>query len=241
MENLWPWLLGAALVLLAAVLGGLLLPRLRKPASAPRKPDIPGTEPKEEMAEEISPIAHPVRREGEDLFIPHRYGVDRMVVLAKDPYWLHAYWEVSATKYQEFVNRHGHEAWNTSHQVIRVYDITGLDEESPFAAHSYQQIFLDPFADNWFIEVGQPDSSFFLELGRLLPDGRYVKLLTSNRVSTPRASVSQRIDEEWMWIEGIYKIIGRVPHGNSSELLVTKKELEGGIKPLGISSPGFKQ
>ncbi|SHF08340.1 DUF4912 domain-containing protein [Desulforamulus putei] len=238
MDNLWLWLLGAAALV---VLGVALLPRLSKPASAPRKLDIPRIEPKEEMAEEISPTAQPVRREAEDLFIPHHYGVDRLVVLAKDPHWLYAYWEISSNKYQKFVHRYGEEAWHASRPVLRVYDITGLAEESPLTAHSHQEIFLDPFADNWFIEVGQPDRSFFLELGRLLPDGRYIKLLTSNRVTTPRDSVSQRIDEEWMWIEGIYKMLHRVPYGSGSEALAGKNDFAGAIKPLGISSPGFKQ
>ncbi|MCL5290844.1 MAG: DUF4912 domain-containing protein [Bacillota bacterium] len=237
MENLWPWLLGIAVLL---TLAAVLLPRLPKLASAPKKLEVKSRERKEEIAEEISPVTHPVKKCEEDLFIPHHYGVDRLVVMAKDPYWLHAYWEVSATKYHDFVQQYGQADWQTSHQVLRVYDVTGLHEESSLKSHSCQEIILKPFADNWFIEVGQPDRSFFLELGRLLPDGRYVKLLISNRVTTPRASVSQRMDEEWMWIEGIYQMMQRVPHGNSSEMLVGKNDFEGGIKPLGISSPGFK-
>lgn len=233
MDNLWPWFL-VVVALIVVVL--LALPVLRR--SAPKKLEILKTE-QEEFAEEITPTVLPKRTGAdEDIFIPHNYGVDRLVLSVKDPNWLHAYWEISATKHEEFISQHGTEAWHSSRPVIRVYDISDLKEEVTILYHSFKEVYIDPWADNWFIEVGQPDRTFFVELGRLLVDGNFISLLRSNLVTTPRASVSNRFDEEWMWIGELYQSIGRISYGLSSEVLVEKHIVEG--IPLGISSPGFE-
>lgn len=217
MDNFWILLL----VLLAlAALVFFLLPRFDKTADVPKKPELPQRNREEEFAQEISPDIpqinrpEPVFQIEEDPFIPHYYGVNRLVAMAKDPHWLYVYWEVNTGKIKEFIHLYGEEAWQTSRQVLRVYDITGMAKDDPC---SWQEITLDPFADNWFVEVGQPERSFFLELGRVLADGRYVKLLTSNIVSTPRASISERMDEQWLGIEELYS--KSVPYGFSSTML----------------------
>jgi hypothetical protein len=208
------------LVLLAlAAFIFFLLPRFDNIANVLKKLELPKRNREEEFAQEISPDIPPIKRAkpashiDEDPFIPHYYGVNRLVAVAKDPDWLYAYWEVNNEKIKEFINSYGEEAWHNSSQVLRVYNITGVAQDD-LRNSSWQEITLDPFADNRFVKVGQPESSFFLELGRVLPDGRYVKLLTSNTVSTPRASISERMDEQWLGIEEIYGKY-RIPHGFS--------------------------
>ncbi|GAB6157946.1 hypothetical protein JCM39194_11460 [Desulfotomaculum varum] len=224
MDSFWYWLLGAAaLVVLAAV----LWPKLAQPVRLSRKPDVK-QRPMEEMATEIFPAIQQAKAGESEFNLPRHYGTDRLVALSKDPNWLYAYWEISADQYESFVRRYGEAAWCAARPVLRVYDITGLPEDSPLTAHTAhccREILIDPYADNWFIEIGQPNRSFYLELGRLLPDGRYIKLLTSNRVSMPGNSISSKIDEEWMWIEGIYKMMQQVPCGSGSEGLAIKPDL----------------
>jgi len=72
----------------------------------------------------------------------------------------------------------------------------------------------------------------------MFPDGRFVTLLRSNIVTTPRASLSDRLDEEWMWIEGLYRSIERIKYGTSSPLIIEELSIRRGALPLGISSPG---
>lgn len=240
MEDLGPWvLILVVLALMAAVLRPMYW---QKPA---RKLDMP--KPEEEYAEEMTleiPVPQRKKIEGEDPYIPHCYGVDRLVLSVKDPQWLYAYWEISATKQEEFIQRYGQETWQTSRPAMRVYDITGMEKETYKDGHSFREFILDPWADNWFIEVGQPDRSFYAELGRMLADGIFIPLLRSNIVTTPRASVSDRLDEEWMWIEELYQAMGRkVTYGLSSAVLVEEHIIEGISEtiPLGISSPGFEK
>ncbi|MEW6171663.1 MAG: DUF4912 domain-containing protein [Bacillota bacterium] len=170
--------------------------------------------------------------------LPRRYGRDQMALLARDPYWLFAYWEISATKQEEFSSRYGPEAWHTSRPVLRLYDITGVDFKGN-NANTYVDIAVNEEADNWYMEVGQPNRSFCVDLGRILSTGQFVTLLRSNIAHTPRASLSERFDEEWMWLEGVYRSLLRYHFGLSSPLLLEEISARMGKEfiPVGISSP----
>jgi len=205
-----------------------------QPVKAPPRPVF-----NEEMAAELTvpvplpkPAAPPAPPD-----LPAAYGLDRLVLLVRDPYWLYAYWEITATKQEEFANTYGPAAWTASRPVLRVYDVTGVDFNGR-NANSFLDISISEQADNWHIPVGQPNRSFCLDLGRLFPDGRFVTLLRSNVVTTPRADLSECLDEEWMWIEGLYRTY-RPQFGLSSPLVLAELGAGARALPLGISSPGF--
>jgi hypothetical protein len=170
--------------------------------------------------------------------LPDKYGVERLVLMVRDPYWLYAYWEISATRQDEFQTRFGSGSWQSSRATLRLYDVTGVTFNGN-NANSFIDIPVSDEVDNWHIHVGTPDRELCLELGRILPDGRFITLLRSNTVYTPRASLSDRLDEEWMWIEGIYRQFGIRRMLGSSPMLVEEFEGGAGIVPLGISSPEF--
>lgn len=229
----------AALILMAV--GLFVFFRPKKPALEKiplKKP--PG---REEFAKEIVPQAEklktPIERTPELHELPSCYGVDRLVLMARDPYWLYAYWEISATKQEEFKNNYGSQAWGSSRPVLRVYDITGVDFNGE-NANSYMDISVSESADNWHINVGSPDRTFCVDLGRVFPNGHFVTILRSNVVTTPRASLSDVFDEEWMWIEGIYRSITR-QIGVSSPILIEELEKRMGALPVNVFSPGFNE
>jgi hypothetical protein len=228
--NFFLWLLLALIVVL--VVGVFLWPSLRQRAAKNRAPvTIPRRQYLEEIAEEISiPALEQPRQTFPELPLPGCYGVDRLVLLARDPNWLYAYWEISATRQVEFATHYGPEAWSSTRPVLRVYDITGVDFNGNNAL-SYIDIHLVEETDSWHIEVSRPDHTFCVELGRMFNDGRFITLLRSNVVNTPRASLSHRFDEEWIWIEGIYQSTGRLQHGLSSAVLAEQPA-------AGVSSPG---
>ena len=183
----------------------------------------------------------PTARPGQvyqDPQLPHRYGVDRLALLARDPHWLYAYWEITATKQEEFNTSYGLAAWNSTHPVLRVYDVTGVDFNGS-NARGFVDIHVGEHVDNWHIKVGEPDRSFCVDLGRMFQDGRFVTLLRSNTVTTPRASLSDRLDEEWMWIEGLYRSLGRFQYGTSSPLIIEELAVKAGKLPLEVTSPGI--
>lgn len=138
---------------------------------------------------------------GEEL--PARYGTDEIVALVKDPYWLHAYWEVTAAKQQEISQMFGPQVWEESRPVIRVYDVTEVEDFDGTNA-PYVDVEIDEQANNWYLYLGQPNRSFHLELGRLLPGGQFIRLARSNRVTLPNNAPSALIDPLWPPLEELW-------------------------------------
>jgi hypothetical protein len=88
--------------------------------------------------------------------------------------------------------------------VLRVYDVTDVIFDGS-NAHKYYDIEVAGGARNWYIHVGEPNRSFCVDIGFLTSRGGFRAIVRSNTVRTPRAGVSEVIDEEWMGIEEIYE------------------------------------
>lgn len=168
--------------------------------------------------------------------LPQSYGIDRLILLVKDPYWLYAFWEITASKLEEFTTSYG-DLWNNSNSIMRVYDVTGVDFNGN-NAQSFFDIIINDYTDNWHIKVGNANRTYCIDLGRLLPNGNFISILRSNSVTTPRDTLSDNMDEEWMWIEGIYRTV-RHQTGVSSLMIVNEINDRMENNPLGFSSPGF--
>ncbi len=125
-----------------------------------------------------------------DYVLPERYGMDRLVLMARDPRWLYAYWEMASDRYQELRSRRLDE-WGLSRPVLRLYD---LSEESP--VHRVVDVELQDDAENWYVRLNRPRHRFVAEIGRIFPDG-FVPLLRSNEVQLPPDLPSMEISEEW--------------------------------------------
>ncbi|OAT85442.1 DUF4912 domain-containing protein [Desulfotomaculum copahuensis] len=222
---------------LAAALLVIFLRPFRRPAGMAK---TAGPAFNEEMAAELAvPPPPPAKKPAVPaLELPAAYGLDRLVLLVRDPYWLYAYWEITATKQEEFDRTYGVSAWQATRPVLRVYDVTGIEFNGQ-NANSYIDININEQADNWHIPAGRPNRSFCLDLGRRFPDGRFVTLLRSNLVTTPRDDLSECLDEQWMWIEGLYRTY-RPQYGISSPLILEEMGAGAGVLPLGISSPGWR-
>lgn len=229
------WAIAVGLALLT--LGVFLWPRLgiqRKP----RPEQNAGGELGMELAEEIIvPPYYPDQPRDAREYIPEppvQYGRDRLILLARDPNWLYAYWEVSATT-QENLRQELGTTVEDSRPVLRLYDVTGVDFNGT-NANSYVDIPIDEHADNWHLEVSRPNRVFCVDLGRILPGGRFITVLRSNTVQTPRAGISDCLDEEWMWLEGVYRSFTRYQGGASSPVLI-EEHRRMDLFPEGISSP----
>ncbi|MGI9952420.1 DUF4912 domain-containing protein [Moorellaceae bacterium AZ2] len=138
--------------------------------------------------------------------LPGKYGKDQIVLLVKDPYWLYAYWEITGDKREEFERLYGTGSWEDSQPVLRVYDLT--HNAYDFLHAPYFEIAITDFADNWYIHVGKPSSTFCVDLGRLHPRHGFVVLARSNIVTTPADRPSQVIDPLWPPLEACWKAAG---------------------------------
>jgi hypothetical protein len=138
--------------------------------------------------------------------ISNQYGDNKIVLLVRDPWWLFAYWEVTAQREEEVRREIEHANLKKEKTVLRVYDTTGTNPEK---ANAYFDIELNFFADQWYIDVGSPNRDWVVDIGIRTTQGRFFTLARSNRVRTPRFGPSDVLDEEWMLPEDItLKIFG---------------------------------
>jgi hypothetical protein len=151
--------------------------------------------------------------------LPAGYGKDRINVLVRDPYWLHAYWELTRHAIQRAEAALGQE-WHTSKPILRLLDVTSNDITNT-SESTVRDIDIHGGCNNWYIDVANPPRSFRVDIGYLARSGRFYVLARSNVVHTPRAGVSDVIDENWADIdpkkaERIYAMSGGFDPGASS-------------------------
>jgi hypothetical protein len=131
--------------------------------------------------------------------LPTAYGKDRIVVMVRDPYWLHCYWELTRQAVQRAEAALGQE-WHTAKPILRVLDVTSHDVTSTSEA-AVRDIDIHGGCNNWYVDVASPPRTFRIDIGYLTRSGRFYVLARSNSVSTPRAGVSDVLDENWADID----------------------------------------
>ncbi len=139
-----------------------------------------------------------------------RYDQTKFTAMVRDPFWLYTYWDIAATHQNELRECHGLD--ENGNYVIRVHDIT---EDINVIDH--YDIPINVLAREWYIHVGAPNRKFVLELGAMV-NGSFVLIAQSNMVKTPRDTVSDKIDPDWMLVDGLHsKLYGHIgPSGPSS-------------------------
>ena len=174
--------------------------------------------------------------------LPERYGGSFIVLLARDPWWLHSFWEVSPDRLGEAAAHFG-DRWERTRSVLRVYDVTAVDF-SGANAHASFDIDLTGNASSWYIHVGNPNRSWIVDIGRVSAENDFFVLARSNVAATPRDGMSSVLDEEWMEVdefyEKMYALSGGLEVGRSSAELVSEmhRRLQAGAASGMVSSFG---
>jgi hypothetical protein len=128
--------------------------------------------------------------------LPSSYGQDKIVLQARDPWWIHSYWELTSNTIER-LKQELKEVFYQSRRVLRVYDVSHISFDGK-NAHRYFDIEIDDQATNWYIDTGGPGRSWCVDFGLKLPDGRFITIMRSNTVHTPLDGPSWITDEEWM-------------------------------------------
>lgn len=127
--------------------------------------------------------------------LPGGYGKDRIVCMVRDPYWLHTYWELTRQAVRRAEAALAQE-WHGAKPVLRVLDVSSSDTTSGTES-IIRDIAIHGGVNNWYIEVQNPPKSYRVDIGYLSRSGQFYVLARSNVVSTPRAGISDVIDENW--------------------------------------------
>ncbi len=132
--------------------------------------------------------------------LPHGYGKDRIVCMVRDPYWLHCYWEITRQAIQRAEAALA-QAWHGAKPILRLLDIATGDTTNT-SESVLRDIEIHGGANNWYVEVQNPPRTYRVDIGYLSRGGQFYVLARSNIVSTPRAGMSDVIDENWADLDG---------------------------------------
>ena len=137
-------------------------------------------------------------------------GKDRMILMVRDPYWLHAHWDIT----RQSVDRAKAslaENWHTVKPILRLLKMD--DSGTTSNAESIDRdMEIHGGVRNWYIEVNSPPSRFRMLMGYLTVNNRFYELARSNTVITPVPGGKEASDDHWADIatdaEHIYSMSG---------------------------------
>jgi hypothetical protein len=143
--------------------------------------------------------------------LEHACVKDRIVVVARDPYWLHTYWELSRSTLARAQAALGQD-WHAAKPLLRLMDVTSEDTTSASERH-IRDIEIHGGVNNWFIDVQSPPRSYRIDIGYLARRGKFFVLARSNVVTTPKAGTSDIFDEGWSNVQEQFQRLYRQSGG----------------------------
>jgi len=127
--------------------------------------------------------------------LPGGYGKSRIVMMPRDPEWSYVYWDVP-NEHKEELRRQGGQQL-----VLRLYDITNLDDREMQYPNSVQEYPVDELAREWYVPIPNSDRDYFCEIGYRCPDGSWLSLAQSASVHTPPVYPSDWIEDHFIEVD----------------------------------------
>lgn len=140
---------------------------------------------------------------------------DRVVLMVRDPYWLHVVWHVTRTtvmRAQAAMAEH----WHTARPVLRLLEVDAGPTTST-AEKIVREIEIHGGVQNWYVDAPNPPHSYRVELGYRSASGKFFTIARSNMVTTPAPGSSDSIDENWTDVAKDYEKIYALSGGYSEE------------------------
>ena len=138
---------------------------------------------------------------------------DRLVVMVRDPYWLHAYWELSRKSLRRVQVALG-QYWHGARPILRMYEVL-RDGTTTAIRRPVRDVEIHGGVNNWYLDVHSPPKTYQLDIGYLVPGGRFFCLARSNVVSTPPAAAADTFDKNWSDVAKDYDRIFALSGGYS--------------------------
>jgi hypothetical protein len=143
---------------------------------------------------------------------------DRIVVMVRDPYWLHACWEITRQSVERAEAAMSQD-WHMARPVLRVLEVSDGGNMSSSERVS-SEIDIHGGVSNWYVHVDGAPKSYRLEIG-YMGSGKFYSLARSNVVSTPEPGGSDALDENWTDVAQNFDKIyaqsgGYAPEGSTS-------------------------
>jgi uncharacterized protein len=120
---------------------------------------------------------------------------DRLILMVRDPYWLHAYWELTRRSIERARSSLG-QYWHGAQPVLKLCEVTRTGTTST-SRRTVRVIPVHGGVCNWYIDVQDPPKSFQVEIGYRASEDKFFCLTRSNVVTTPRAGSGDAFDHNW--------------------------------------------
>ncbi len=161
-----------------------------------------------------APVTPPAFFQAPQGDLPAGYGDHFIYLMICAPYQIYAYWEIAQHRETDALQQLG-AGWDKVRSILRIYNLSRDPRGGIFF-----DVELSGDADSWFLDA-EPDQSYVVEIGLRHEDGRFIALARSNEVTTPRTSMSDVLDEEWMSVDfdRMYALSGGFEPGQSSAAL----------------------
>jgi hypothetical protein len=140
---------------------------------------------------------------------------DRIVLMVRDAYWLHAHWQVTRTtvvRAQAAMAEH----WHTARPILRLIEVDAGPTTST-AERVVRDIEVHGGVQNWYIDIQEPTRSYRVDLGYRADNGKFFSVARSNAVTTPAPGASDSIDENWNAVAQDYEKVYALSGGYSDE------------------------
>ena len=108
--------------------------------------------------------------------LPQSYGENTLFLIARDPHWLFAYWEVNWAPYP------------ASTFYLKLYKAGGTEEMTTE---------IHPDARNWYIPVKEAGTTYYVELGYFTPKGEWTSIIQSATAEAPQNKFSESAEAEF--------------------------------------------
>ncbi len=127
--------------------------------------------------------------------LPSSYNRTQLTLIARDPFWIHAYWEIAEDSFDQVKRKIG-QGCDQARLTLRMYDVTLIDFHDNNANHWFD---IDVgYSKSWYVNLWSDSVSYCADIGMKTPDGRFFAIARSNFVTTPRVQMSSRNDMIWM-------------------------------------------
>ncbi len=172
--------------------------------------------------------------------LPQGYNDNSITLMVIDPTNIYSYWEVTDWRREEILSSSNNKGAKYE-TVVKLHDVTDVNFNGSNAWSSKE--FNVGIAPNWYFSV-DPNRSYCTEIGLKLENNKFLLIARSNVISTPRDTVSDFYDEEWMMIDfnkkpDIYNEMYRLSGGHVIKRYQLNSAFitELGVRDVNISIP----
>jgi uncharacterized protein len=145
---------------------------------------------------------------------------DRLIVMVRGPFWLHAYWELTPQGIVRAQAALGQE-WHGAQPMLRLLVVTS-GSATTTSERVLREIPIHGGVQNWYVDVQAPARTYRLEIGYLTASRKFHSLARSNVVNTPVGTSSDTLDAHWKDVLGdcdkIYAMSGGFASEGATEL-----------------------